>query len=205
MLGSSKKETTRDRLLDAAEAVVARERVARLTLDAVAAEAGMSKGGVLYHFGTKDALLGAMVRRLYETFEEGMESRVDSMPEAPGRFARAFVDATLESSPPRPEGALGVSAGLLTAIAHAPGLLDPLRERYASWQESVVGDGVDPAVATLVRLAADGLWFAELLGLAPPEGELRARVRQALVSLTEGKDAASEGRAANEGTGAQTV
>ena len=37
----------RGALLDAAEAVVARQGVANLTFDAVAAEAGMSKGGLL--------------------------------------------------------------------------------------------------------------------------------------------------------------
>ena len=41
------------------------------------------------------------------------------------------------------------------------------------------------AVATLVRLAADGLFFAELLGFAPPEGALRKQVLGALLSLTE--------------------
>ena len=41
-------------------------------------------------------------------------------------------------------------------------------------------------MATLVRLAADGLFFAELLGFAPPEGALRKRILEALLSLTEG-------------------
>ena len=49
-----------DALLDAAEAVVAREGITRLTLDAVAAEVGLSKGGVLHHFPTKDRLVEAM-------------------------------------------------------------------------------------------------------------------------------------------------
>ena len=41
---------TRKRLLDAAAAVVRRDGAGALTLDAVAAEAGVSKGGLLYHF-----------------------------------------------------------------------------------------------------------------------------------------------------------
>lgn len=46
----------RDQLLDAAEAVIAREGAAGLTIDAVAKEMGITKGGVQYCFGTKDAL-----------------------------------------------------------------------------------------------------------------------------------------------------
>ena len=42
--------SARARLLDAAVAVVRRDGAQALTLDAVAAEAGVSKGGLLYHF-----------------------------------------------------------------------------------------------------------------------------------------------------------
>jgi hypothetical protein len=81
---------------------------------------------------------------------------------------------------------LQVSAGLLAAVAEDPALLDPLRKRYEDGQRWAERDGIDPALATLVRLAADGLFFAELLDFAPPEGELRRRVLEALLSLTEG-------------------
>ena len=36
----------------------------KLTLDAVAERAGLSKGGLLYNFPTKDALLQAMIQRM---------------------------------------------------------------------------------------------------------------------------------------------
>jgi AcrR family transcriptional regulator len=55
-------------LLDAAEAVVMRQGIANLTLDAVAAEAGMSKGGLLHHFPTKDRLVEALVTRSAENW-----------------------------------------------------------------------------------------------------------------------------------------
>jgi hypothetical protein len=44
-------------------------------------------------------------------------------------------------------------------------------------------DGIDPVDATLVRLAADGLWFADLLGLAPPQGRTRAELLKRLEAL----------------------
>ena len=55
-------------LLDAAEAVVARQGIANLTLEAVAAEAGISKGGLLHHFRTKDRLIEALVTRAAENW-----------------------------------------------------------------------------------------------------------------------------------------
>jgi len=52
---------TRKRLLGAAAAVVRRDGAKALTLDAVAAQAGVSKGGLLYHFASKRELLDAML------------------------------------------------------------------------------------------------------------------------------------------------
>jgi len=48
---------TRDVILDAAERVVSREGSGRLTIDAVVRESGFSKGGVLYNFPSKQALI----------------------------------------------------------------------------------------------------------------------------------------------------
>jgi hypothetical protein len=48
----------------------------------------------------------------------------------------------------------------------------------------VVADAADPVDATVVRLAADGLYYAELFGLAPPSGRLRRQVRARLEELS---------------------
>ncbi|SHM45123.1 transcriptional regulator, TetR family [Sphingobium sp. YR657] len=58
-----KKSIDQNRILDAAEAVVARVGATRLTLEGVAQEAGISKGSVVYDYGTKQALIEAMVER----------------------------------------------------------------------------------------------------------------------------------------------
>ena len=57
---------TRDRILDALEMLLLDEGSTKVTLESVAASAGVSKGGLLYHFNTKDAMIAAMVRRLGE-------------------------------------------------------------------------------------------------------------------------------------------
>ena len=64
---------TRERLLEAAEWLTLRDGVAKMTLDAVSREAGVSKGGLLYHFPTKDALIGGMIERFIERFEGDIE------------------------------------------------------------------------------------------------------------------------------------
>jgi AcrR family transcriptional regulator len=173
---------TRDRLLDAASAVLLREGAHALTLEAVAAEAGVSKGGLLYHFKSKSQLLDALVERWDVTVEQEIEARSDGRP---GAWLRAY----LETSAHLTEEERRVEIGLLAALAAEPERLGPVRERYARWQERAVADGVDPVDATLVRLAADGLWIADLLGFAPPAPALRARLVERLRELTEQRDA----------------
>jgi hypothetical protein len=50
-------------------------------------------------------------------------------------------------------------------------------------QESLLHDSIDPATATLVRLAADGHWFADLLDFAALEGRLCKELLATLLSL----------------------
>ena len=160
----------RTELLDAAVAVVRRDGAAALTLDAVAAEAGVSKGGLLYHFASKRDLLDGLVERWLDEFQEDIDAA------GPG-FVAGYVRAS--------DGAKAEEAGLLAALVADPRVLATVRERYATWQDRIVTEGGDPVEATVARLAADGLWLADLLGMAPPEGELRMRVLARMLQLCD--------------------
>jgi hypothetical protein len=52
----------------------------------------------------------------------------------------------------------------VSAIANDTSLLAPLHKAYARWQFRLEHDGIDPTLATMVRLVADGLWFSFLIG-----------------------------------------
>ena len=80
---------TPERILAAAARVVWRDSVRRLTLEAVAREAQLSKGGVLYHFATKEALIQAMLARLLQSYERDLEGPQQDA--EPGRWTRAYV------------------------------------------------------------------------------------------------------------------
>jgi AcrR family transcriptional regulator len=177
---TKQESSTREAILRATGRVVAEEGISGLTLGAVAREAGVSKGGLLYHFPSKDALIRGMIRRLIEGFTGVIERELEEG--GSGRWVRAYARASFVED----RQLLDVSAGLLAAVANDPSLLDPMRSSYEGWQRRAERDGIDPAVATLVRLAADGLFFVELFGLAPPEGRLRERVLEALLQLTKG-------------------
>ena len=64
----------RDRILDAAEELICARGVGSLTLDAVAHLADVSKGGLLYHFRSKDCLISGLQQRLAEHLEERLQN-----------------------------------------------------------------------------------------------------------------------------------
>jgi len=183
---------TKRRILTAAEEVVLRDGVGHLTLDAAAAQAGLSKGGVLYHFPSRDALVAGMVDKIIDDFETDIARHlpVVGSPESgtPGSFARAYVRATVEPADPDAPGACRqdrLGAALIAAAAAEPELLVPLQEAAGRWQARMVADGLDPVLATVLRLACDGLWMCDLFGLAPPSGSRRKAVGAALLSMAQ--------------------
>lgn len=180
---------TRERILAAAEDVVVTDGVACLTLEKAAARAGISKGGVLYHFRTKEALVAAMVDRLAGRFDEGIRAHRARHPE-PGAFARAYVEECLAESltdDERREERVG--AALVAAIASQPDLLGPLREAFAGWQAELERDAADPVLATVARFAADGLWLSELFGIDALTPQMRDAVRARLLDVVRGQGA----------------
>ena len=178
-------------IIEAAYRLVQRDGVAHLTIEGVAREAGLSKGGVLYHFPSKQALVENMIETFLASFEHDVRRRIaaDTDTYPAGRFLRAYVHAS-GAGAPAPDDP---SAGLIAALATDTSLLDPVRHRYAAWQDQVETDGVERATATLVRLAADGLWFADLLDLAPPLGSFRDAVIAAMLALTRPPQAGVQG------------
>ena len=174
---------TRQQILTAASRIVQRDGVAHLTIEGVAREAKLSKGGVLYHFPRKEALVSGMVIDHIESFTYGLQRAQKDEEPGSGQWLRAYLRASDETVHQDPDPVVC----LIAAIATNPELLKPLREHFAQWQEQTVQDGLPAAFATIIRLAIDGLWFADLFNLAPPQGELRAEVLQTLHTLAQKK------------------
>jgi AcrR family transcriptional regulator len=169
----------RERLLDAAEELVSAQGATNLTLDAVARAAGVSKGGLLYHFPTKEALLQAMVDRHLEE----VDRRVAALLAGGGRYAAnpmlAYVHALLETIPAK----RAVGAALVAAAATNPALLQPCREHYARSLERLGAMPCGFERAATVLLAVDGLLLGELIQMSPFTPEQRERVVAELVRL----------------------
>jgi len=169
--------STKTRILTAAHQVILTQGADALTLETVAEVAGLSKGGLLYHFPSKEALLEALVAEWIATFERDVaeQQRGDAPPRTRGS---AYLRATVEGTVP------AGGAALLASIAHERGTLSLAREHAEAWQDAVASDP-DPVVGTVLRLAADGLFWSDLLDMAPLRGPLRERVVGFLLGLVD--------------------
>ncbi|MFP6664377.1 MAG: TetR/AcrR family transcriptional regulator [Deltaproteobacteria bacterium] len=175
--GGSAKDT-RKRLLDAAEGLILEAGPKALVLDEVARRAAVSKGGLLYHFGSKRALVDGLLDRLIARLQEQQSRQAEAEASAPGGWTRAYLDATVTSEGAPADQSARLLAALLVNFGEDTDALAPLRLAFGRWQEEIERGAEDPVEATIVRLAADGLWMSQLLGLNP----LPARLGRAVVA-----------------------
>src|SRR5690606_12641676 len=98
-----------------------------LSFEAVAKEAGITKSGVQYCFGTKDNLIRSMIERWGEAFDSEVAARTggDTSPRA---VIRAHLEATRDSD----EAAYSRSAVMMTALLQHPDQVAATRDWYNS-------------------------------------------------------------------------
>jgi len=180
--GAQTKETVRERIIAAAIAVAKEEGAGRLSLDAIARRAGLSKGGLLYHFPKKDALMRALVEH-HLTGDDVAIQEAARDPGQPNAVARAFVEVYREHGhcqPPRP-------SGVLAALAENPHLLDPVRAHVGRVVEQIRESAGDLDISLIAFLAVEGLKALDLFEAdVLSEGE-RERVMAALLQRLAGK------------------
>lgn len=176
---NSQPVSARDKILDAAQRVVADRGAGRITLDEVARESGLSKGGLLYHFPSKEALIQGMLERLIERTSEVREEEAASLGESPHRTLMSVLRVRNREDVFDPH----VVTAILAASAEQPELLAPLREHFAQVREEIIAEGGDQPLFWLLWAASDGLLLQEVLGIAPYPAEQSRKVREKLLAV----------------------
>ncbi|MBE4717517.1 TetR/AcrR family transcriptional regulator [Pseudarthrobacter sp. AB1] len=141
----------RDAVLDAFEELLIDVGERAATLDAVAKRAGVSKGGLLYHFPNKEALIAAVLERMDRLAVEDLTL----MAAATEGAAAYFIRSSLWSDSPMDRSFVAVTR--LAEVAH-----EEARRRFAAiqqqWLDLIAAD-VGPAMAKAVLYMGDGLYF----------------------------------------------
>jgi AcrR family transcriptional regulator len=176
---------TRDRILDALETLLLEKGMSQVTLDNVAATAGISKGGLLYHFKTKDALLAGLVRRLSERAEQQLSAAV-----AKGTSVAEWYLQTPNPNTASDALELALYRSMVAAMRTVDAKSGPetdevkqaLSDMMDGWSDGLDKEIDDPVWADIIRLVGDGVYLRALLDLPPVDP---ARYRKVVDRLLE--------------------
>lgn len=172
--------SNRDRILDAAIEVTNREGITAVTLDTVAAQAGVTRGGLMYHFNSRGALLQAINQHLAERWEANLIEYAGKPFEETTETERhqAYVRGAVNN-------ATRAELLFLLEFASEPALAAPWAAIVERWAAPQPRSADDPAalVRFIARLAADGLWAHGFVSSQSMSKDARQQVAESLASL----------------------
>ena len=183
---------SRQKILDGAMQVAIRDGILAITLDAVTREAGISKGGRIHHFRTKDDLISAMLEHFRAQTLRTMEERIAADENPKGGSFRAMVGMVLQ--PVVTDHVAGTAysgicrffTALLAASANNPRLLDSFRRSMVCIREQLLTEGPNGLRQVALWPAIHGLLLWQHLGVISPEDPLVQSMIDELLSLVEG-------------------
>lgn len=172
---------TREAVLKAAGQTIAQQGIGAFTLEAVAHAAGVTKGGVLHHFPTKEALMLGLIDQVIEAFNTRLVEALAAEPAGqPGRWLRAYIRTVFSVRYDDPH----LLPALAAAVAADETTLQHIRRGFAVSHQAALQDGLDPTRATVIRLAVDGLVFARSLNVDVLDQPASQAVYDELMRLT---------------------
>ncbi len=181
MSHSSQRSSAKQRLIDVASGIVAAQGVQELTIEGVAAAAGVTKGGLIYHFKTKDELLAAVVQALIEEWEQRSRAKATQAGNTAGDMLRAMIDDTFDMPPEEKQ----LISNLLAAASSYPHLLGPVRDLYGRLYSDFSQAGPQSGQALVIAAALDGISMLELLDFHQFTDPEREALRHALHAMAK--------------------
>lgn len=163
------KKVSTDDILDAIERVVVKHGAAKLSIDAVAQEAGISKSRVVLDYKSKTSLLEALIDRDLQRETARIESALETVADMPHPelFARVKL---AEQAPDDTERAivLAITSSMSSEVS--------LQKRMQNWvarELQAMDSGAKPELARLAYFALIGFSCHEWFGLVEWNDEQR--------------------------------
>ncbi len=173
---------TRETVLNAAAQIIARHGFSAFTIEAVAQEAGVTKGGVLHHFRSKEDLINGLINQVMMIFNTRLQEELLNEPEdQPGHWLRAYIRTVFSVDYDDDKNLI---PALAAAVAADHQILDRIRRSFEGSQLAAVQDGSNPVLATVIRLAIDGMVFGRALKVDVLDPTASRKVYDELIRLT---------------------
>lgn len=179
-----KRVIDQQQILEAAEQVVARDGAARLTLEAVAAQAGISKASVLYDYKSKQALIAAVVERAVRNDNAFNDSVTEGLGDVSSPAIRGRIAAAAQ---PLPEEFRATALNLCAALAQDRELRATVQDNQTTIIKKVLDTAEHPRGALLAYLALEGLKLLEAMDLYHLPAKQRKQALADISALVDAK------------------
>lgn len=173
------KPTAKERILDSYEGILIEQGPGGVTLEAVAAHAGVSKGGLLYHFGSKDALVEGLMDRLATLSDADIELALAAPEGVVSYYLRTAITDVTQRKPLH-----RTTMATIRIMLNEPRVSDVVQV-YNQRVHDMISENVDdPLTAELVIPVGDGLYLRAALGRDDPSylldriDEIKSRIQR---------------------------
>jgi len=177
--------SARDRILDAAERLIRSRGIGNLSVEAVAQEAEVSKGGFFHHFASKDELLVALLERLVAQVQVQVEARAAGDPEPRGALLRAQVALAFDLGREGFEQFVSLILAFLQVASSQPALLQRSTQINAEAIARDEAQGIPAGNAIAIQFALDGYGLAMGIGSTNLTPKQQAAFRETLMGLAQ--------------------
>jgi len=181
---------TTEKLIRAAREAFARDGYAAASMEALTAEAGLTRGALYHHFGGKEGLLEAVVRRIDAEVGERVEAAWDAVPDRRAALRAAcdaYLDCALDPATQRilfidAPAVLGQRLREIDAETSVGAIVDALEE-LSCGHGAAVGDAEVLARILNAAMIDLALWIAASADPGTTAGRAKAGMRDLLDRL----------------------
>lgn len=175
--------SNKDTILQAAIAVAERDGLAAVSIDSVAQQAGLTKGGLLYHFPNRHALLTGVYAYMAKQWDAEMEHALGTDPATATSLEKLRAYIRVSGKP--------ITRAELVFLADAganPEYSAPWSEVTNRWVPAIPRTPTpsqDALLALVAQFAADGLWGHSAFSDDPIPAHLRSLLINQIIQLLD--------------------
>jgi len=176
----------KDKILQAACKLIEEQGMTHFTLENIAQRAHVSKGGLLYHFPSKEILVQAMVEIFLKELKSSLRkdfllsSQENDRTIQPINWLKNYIHICFNQKIYLNQ----YKYAILAALTMDPKFLLPVRKFIKESQEEMLSLDF-PTIATMIRLTCEGLWLSELFGFQMVDDRTRINIKQKLLDLLD--------------------
>lgn len=181
---TSKTNNKRHLILDTTKQIILEKGLHSLTLHEVAENASISKGGLLYHFPSKNALVAGLAQHIFDNYTEQFYAYANEDTQESGKWTRALIHASRYDLERNGE----LNAAILASSYLDKEASEQIFNDYNHILKKLDDDQIDPITTTTIRLAIDGIYYSQMWNIGSlTEGKI-SEILQSLLHMTESED-----------------